>query len=335
LNLKLTRWFLPALVAVLATFMLITPVLAIAFPDDISIDSVFVYRNCREDGDQLYLVEYTIDYASLPDESVTEAYLLRLTEGGDELAHTAPYSYYSKGYGQGVVALYFDADDAPDWEGVYVMELFGNPFADWEGNIPSETVISLDFDLWQDNELGTTQALVGGRVIDMALTLETAWGKDMVTVTDSGQQVLTTYAVAYFINVIPHIYEIAPDIFAAGQGGWSGVIEPEIPPAEAGTDYADELEANIIGTPLDMTPLANLLGVSRGVMTAILYYGVVVFVLIVIARAIGSYKPVMLIGGFLMIIGSFVGVPLIVAILGGLAGIFMIGFSIFYNPSPA
>jgi hypothetical protein len=43
----------------------------------------------------------------------------------------------------------------------------------------------------------------------------------------------------------------------------------------------------------------------------------------------------MLFGGFLMIVGSFVGVPLMVAILGALAGFGMIGFCLFYKPSSA
>ena len=335
MSLKLTRWLWPVLVAVLSTFMLITPALAISPPDDISIDAVYVYRNCRETGDQLYLVEYTIDYASLPDESTSEAYLLRLMDGDDELQHTMPYAYYNKGYGSGVVALYFDADDAPDWEGVYTMQLLGNPFADWEGALPEDSIISLDFDIWQDNELGVTQTLVGGRIIDMALTLETDWGKDMVTVSDEGKQILTTYSTAYFINVIPNLYEIAPDIFAAGQGGWSGVIEPEIPDEETRLDYSAQLEANIIDTPLDLTPLGTLFGVSRGQITALLYYGVVAFVLILTARRLGTYKPLMLLSIPFVIVGAFIGVPLIVTVLAGLVALGMTAYVIFYKPSTA
>ena len=71
---KLTRWLLP-IFAIGAVFLIATPVLAIADPDSMSIDSVYVYRNCRETGDQLYLVTYNITYSSPPSESVTEATL--------------------------------------------------------------------------------------------------------------------------------------------------------------------------------------------------------------------------------------------------------------------
>lgn len=324
------------MIAVFLIMAFTVPVLAIGQPDSISLDSVYVYRNCRETGDQLYICEYTIEYSSLPDESVTEAYILRLMdEDDDELDHTYPYSYYNKGYGQGVAALYFDADDAPEWEGVLTMELIGNPFADWEGGLPEDTVNSVNFDLWQDNELGVTQTLVGGRVIDMALTLETAWSKDMVTVNDEGAQVLTSYAAGYFINVIPNLYEIAPDIFAGGQGGWTGTMEPEIPEEVERTDYADELENNIIGTPFDLTPMADQWGVSRGALTAILYYGCVVGILVLVARRVGSYKPMMLLSIPFVIVGAFIGVPLIATILAGLAGLGMTAYTLFYKPSSA
>lgn len=333
---RFVRWALPVLAGCFLILSLVTPVLAIAQPDGIAIDAVYVYRNCRETGDQLYIVAYTINYTTLPDEGTSEAYLLRLLDAADdELAHTAPYAYYNKGYGQGVVALYFSAVDAPEWEGICTMELFGNPFLEWPGGVPSDSVASTDFDVWQDNELGVTQTIVGGRVIDLASNLETAWGKDMVTISDTGKQILTSYAAAYFVNAIPNIYEIAPDIFAEGQGGWSGVIPPEIPEEQDRTDYSDQLETNIIGTPFDLTAMANVFGVSRGPLSALLYYGIVVAVLIIIARRIGSYKPMMLLSIPFVIVGAFIGVPLIATILAGLVALGMTAYVIFYKPSSA
>ena len=333
---KLVRWFLPVFLGVLLCLTIVTPVLAaVDPPDDTEISGVWVYRNCREEGDQLYLVSYFLNYSTIPGETVTELFLCRLMDGNETVEVVTPYSYYNSGYGHGVVAIYFDADDAPTWEDLYTMELLGNPFQEWTGGLPSDSVSSINFDAWEDNELGITQTMVGGRVIDMANDLETAWGKDMVTVSDTGKQILTTYAAAYFVNVIPHIYEIAPDIFAEGQGGWSGTFPPEIPGEQDRTDYADELETNIIGTPFDLTALATSWGISRGPLSAVLYYGCLVAILILIARRIGSYKPLMLLSIPFVIVGAFVGVPLIVTILAGLVALGMTAYVIFYKPSSA
>lgn len=330
------RYLIPSLIAALLTLLLVAPCLAIGEPDSISIDDVYVYRNCRETGDQLYLVYYTIEYASLPDETVTEAYIVRLMDDeDDEIDHVYPYSYYNKGYGEGVAALYFDADDAPAWEGVCSMELIGNPFAEWEGDLPDVSVSSVDFTVWQDNELGITQVIVGGRIIDMAGDLEDDWGKDMVTLSDDGKQVLTTYAAGYFVNVVPNLYEISPDIFAVGQGGATEIYEPDIPPEVERTDYSDELVTNIIDTPFDLTDTADAFGVSRGALSALLYYGIVALAMILIARQIQTYKPMMLLSIPFVILGAFIGVPLIATILAGLVALGATAYIIFYKPSTA
>jgi len=332
------RWAFPAIVACLLTLLFISPVLAaIAQPDNLSIEGIWVYENCRVNGDQLYLILEDIDYSVTgePSDGADETYMVRLMDGGDTLQYTYPVAYHNDGYDMGVVALYFSPGDAPTWEGLYTLELLGNPFQDWEGGVPSESVTSPDFDLWQTADITTIKTLVASRIIWLANELEDDWGDDMVTTSDTGEDVLTAYAAGYFTNVIPYLSDIAQDIFPVGGYQPTEIVEPEIPPDTAGSDYSDELETNILGTPFDLTSLASNFGVSRGPLTAFLYYGCVAFALIMIARKMGSYKPVMMIGGFLMIIGSFVGVPLVVAILGGLAGLFMIGFAIFYKPSTA
>ena len=331
---KTTRWFLPLLLALMGVFMFVTPCLAISPPDDIDILGVWAYRNCRETGDQLYLVEYEINDSPTPSETVTEAYMVRLMDGNTTLSYVYPFAYHNKGYDKGVAAIYFSSADPPDWDGPYIMELLGSPFSEWEGELPS--VLYFPFDLWQDNDKDITQVLVGSRIIWLAEELEADWGDNMVETSLTGKQVLTTYGAGYFTNVVPYLSDIAPKIFPEGsQSMPTTIVSPEIPPEQERTDYADSLVSGIIGTPLDLTPLANTLGVSRGALTAILYYAMVLVLLVVVTRRIGSYRPAMLFGGFLMIVGSFVGVPLIAAILGGLMGLGMIGFTIFYKPSSA
>jgi hypothetical protein len=337
MRLKITRW-LPALVAVIAVFAITAPVLAaIAQPDDLSIEGVWVYRNCREENDQLYLVLCDRDYSVTgePSQGADETYMVRLLDGDDTLDYTYPVAYHNDGYDMGVAALYFDASEAPDWEGVYTMELLGNPFQEFTGGVPSDTVTSPNFDIWQDSEMTTIQTMVEARIIWLANQLEDDWSEDMVSVSDTGEDVLTSYAAGYFVNVVPYFTDIAPNTYPADAYMPSETVEPDIPPDEAGTDYADALEDAIIGTPLDLTDLATDWGVSRGPLTAFIYYGVVAFGLIVLARRIGSYKPVMLLSVPCVIVGAFVGVPLEATILAGFISLGLVAYVIFYKPSTA
>lgn len=314
------------LVALLVILSFAVPVFAIDDPNSIYINGVWVYRNCLEDDDQLYIVDYSINYTVNPDESVTEAFLLRLMNGSTELASVAPYTFYDDGYGRGTVAIYFAAVDAPTWEGAYTMILVGNPTLSWAGDPPSASVST--FNLWQDYDIQVTRQIVSSRVLWLADQLELAWDVDMIETTGSGS-VLTTYGEAYFPNVIPNLKTIAPYAFSGK------IVSPETDRREFTQDYADELETNIAGTPLDLTDSADAIGVSRGAWTAILYYGVVIIFAIMAVRKIGSYKPLMLFMLPLVILGAFIGVPLVITVLFGFLSLVMIGFSLFYRPSTA
>lgn len=312
----------------IAGFLLVpaSSVYAIDDPDTISINGVYVYRNCQETGDQLYIIDYTVDYTVNPSESITEAFLVRLMNGTTELGSVAPYSYYDDGYDRGVAAIYFSAVDAPWWEGSFTMKLEGNPTLSWTGDPPSTSVSS--FNLWQDNAISTTQVVLSNRVLWLADQLELAWSVNMVETSASGSY-LTSYGENYFPNVIPYLLTIAPYAFAGR------TILPEVDRRDFTGDYADDLETGIISTPLDLTPLGSEFGVSRGTITALLYYAAVILFCILAVRRIGSYKPIMLFLLPLVILGAFVGVPLVITVLFGFCSLVMIGFSLFYRPSSA
>lgn len=316
-------------VAVLSVLPFTTSALAINDPDSMSINGVWVYRNCLEDNDQLYIIDYTITYTPTnPDENVTEAFLVRLMDGSSELDSVAPYDFpYIDGYGRGVAAIYFSATNAPEWEGLYTMILVGNPTLSWAGDPPSAPSVS-SFGLWQDYGIQITQEILSSRILWLAAQLDHAWDIPMIETTASGS-VLTTYGEAYFPNVIPNLRQMAPYAFS-GQS-----TLPETDRREFTQDYSDELETGIINTPLDLTDTANLFDISRGALTAVLYYGAVIAFAIIAVRQVGSYKPIMLFILPLVILGAFIGVPLVITVLFGFFSLVLIGFSLFYRPSSA
>jgi len=55
-------------IVVLFTFSSIPALASIASPDTLQIQEVLVYENCREAGDQLYLITEYIHYDTEPDD---------------------------------------------------------------------------------------------------------------------------------------------------------------------------------------------------------------------------------------------------------------------------
>ena len=322
------------MLAVGLVISLAIPVFAIADPDVLQINAIWVYRNCMEDEDQLYIIDYTLDYDpdsnpltdDNPDENITEAFLVRLMNGAVELGSTAPYAYYDEGYDRGVVALYFPAADPPGWGGTYTMILVGNPTLAW-GTGPPETSVGT-FDLWQDWPISTTQEILSSRILWLADQLELAWAVDMIETTASGSR-LTEYGESYFVNVIPNLREIAPYVFV-GQ-----IIQPEVEKREFTEDYSDDLAASVGGTPLDLTPLADAFDLSREVVTTVLYYAAVVVFLALLVSKIKNYKPAVLMTIPCIIGGAFFGVPLVVTVLAGFFSLILIAYILFYQKSTA
>jgi len=325
---------LPLMLAVGLVLGLAMPVFAIDDPEVLQVNAVWVYRNCMEDGDQLYLIDYTLDYDpdsdpltdDNPDENITEAYLVRLMNGAAELGSTAPHAYYDEGYDRGVIALYFSAAEAPAWEGAYTMILVGNPTLAW-GADPPETSVG-DFDLWQDWPISTTQEILASRILWLADQLELAWAVDMIETTASGSR-LTDYGESYFVNVIPDLRTMAPSAFV-GQ-----IIQPEVEKREFTEDYSDDLAASVVGTPLDLTPLADAFDLSREVVTTVLYYAAVVIFLALLVTKIKNYKPAILMTIPCIIGGAFVGVPLVITVLAGFFSLILIAYILFYQKSTA
>ena len=333
---RLTKLFSILALATLGLMLIASPVLAIGSPDDLQINSVYVFRHCLETNDQLYLVEYFIDYDpdsdpetdDNPDENITEAYIGRLMDGIDELGAVAPYAYYDEGYDEGIFAIYFSADDPdlPTWEGAYTMKLEGNPTLVWDAGIPSTSVAV--FDLWSSSiGIIDTQSELASRILYIADQLELAWGINMVDSTGTGSY-LSDYGEAYFTNAISNIQAMAPKAFAGS------TTSPEWEYKEPTTDYADDRADSVVDTPLDMTPVADWWGVSRMWASSLLYMLGGILLLYCILSPTGNYRPLVLVSVPLIIAGGYLGMlPLIATVLIGFAAFALSIFVLFYHPS--
>lgn len=259
---KLTRWLLPILAASLV-LLIATPVLAIADPDDIELRAVYVFEDCLEAGDRGVLVDYYIDYASLPDETATEAYLVIFidTDGTTQLGTVAPYAYTDNGYGRGVAWIYFNAAAAASYgldiasQSSYSIRLVGNPTvpSGWTGDPPSVTT---GVDYWQAG--GDTAIIVALRVLYYADLLGSAWSVTLLESTATGNR-LTSLGVEYFTNVISDLRAIAPAVFSAS------TIVPDDPALDYTTQFGATMTdgtGTVAGSPITLVEGENTVTIT-------------------------------------------------------------------------
>lgn len=309
---------------VLGVLTLVTPCLAVNPPDSLEIHAIYGFENYYLSGDQLYLVEFTIGYSTLPSAKADANYILRFMENSTELAWTAPYPYHDKGYGRGVAAFYFDPASVPT--GNCSVILCGNPLISWNGTFPYTS--SSTYTMESGDTVAETQELVAEQVLDLAKNLETDWDLDMVTTSAQGSY-LTDDGEAYFVNVIPYFTTAGTYAF------YGNVYSPVYPPITTNYTYAETIEAMSENTIVDVgTPVGGLLGVERGLASTLVIYGIGIAGLIAICRGMNSYKPFMLLFGAVVAVAWCVGVPLEYTVYGGLIATFLIIFEVFYKPAP-
>ena len=324
------------ILAVLGLLLFVSPALAIDAPDSLQINAVYAYQHCLETNDQLYIVEYYIYYpldgeeSTNPDENVTEAYLVRFMDGLDELKAVAPYAYYDEGYGNGIAAIYFAADDPnlPTWEDGYSVRLEGNPTLAWVPDVPSTSVST--FDLWSSSaSITETQDELAARILYLADQLELDWGINMVDSTGAGSY-LSDYGEAYFTNAIDNIQAMAPSAFAGGTS------QPDWSTKEPSTDYAEGRADSVDDTMLDVQPVADWWGVSRMWASSLMFILGAAFLLYAALSPTGNYRALSFLSVPLIIAGGYLGlIPLMVTVLAGVGAFIVSVFFMFYHPAGA
>jgi len=212
---RLTTALLLILVSLIAVLP-VTPVLAIADPDSPpQVSAVYVYE--FSDGSVGALIDYYLDYAALPSETATEAYLAVFvdTDGTTQLKSVAPYTFVDSGYGRGLVWIPFTSAEATA-AGLtsasiadYRIWLTGNPTvaSGWTGD-PPKTITTID--QWVTTDVSAT---LTSRILYYADVLELAWSLDMVQNTADGNK-LTSVGESYFTNVITGLRTLAPGCFS-------------------------------------------------------------------------------------------------------------------------
>ena len=267
------------IIAIISLVIILMPVqsaLAIADPDTPpAINEVIVYE--FDDGSLGVLIQYYLDYAVTPADTVTDAYLMAFidTDGTTQLKAVAPYTYDTSGYGHGYVWIPFTVAEVATYAldsaniALYEIWFMGNPTipSGWTGD-PPKTMAGIDN--W--NDTGDMAVLLALDILQGAELLTLEWGYNLIESTSIGNK-LTTIGVAYFENVVPNLRTLAPAAFA------SYILEPTIEDIDYTTSFGAtvaDLTGTVFGSPVTLAEGNNNVNVTGlGTLTVTLANGTV------------------------------------------------------------
>jgi hypothetical protein len=220
---KIYRFFL--IFAVLTLVAVLIPQVVLAdppAPTSVTLVNYYATNNLLETGDFFLLIDYNIAYSGgYPTVPASNAFTFRLFDptGSTEIADALPYVFTTattgftgtNGFGEGVVAYYFNSASAPTWAINYIIKVSGNPA---EFSTPPEYDFELPSIAYQsstDNATGLANKL---RTIATDLSIQ--WGVPLLSDT-SATSVFTADGEGYFRNAIPGVQSLAPNIFESQQ----------------------------------------------------------------------------------------------------------------------
>lgn len=209
---KKRRIFIALLVAILWLVLSVSPVLAIANPDSITMHTWKVFENIFETDDMLFVVSYDVAYASEPSEDVSDAFLFQIKNGATLLAQR-PLNYYQ----YNVISIYLDATQAASltWGTAYDVVITGNPAlfgTITEGtNMVTRTLSGSD---WIEGTESQSRELLRVHCLNLAEDLEDDWGGGITLVVETGDGTyLDEDGRIVFLAAIPSLDSAIPNLF--------------------------------------------------------------------------------------------------------------------------
>lgn len=188
-------------------------VAAMSDPISVSTYDMAVYQHLLEDDDRLFIIPYSINYASTQNVTIDDAFLFQMYDptGTNLLGTSLAYPYQDAGYGPGIVSFYFPASDNLTWQATNIIRIVENPsqFA---------TPTYWDFPLAvSDYTSATTQATnqeaLRLKILGLATDLSISWSLDLLAQTEMGT-VLSSYGEDYFRNSILSLQSMCPGLFS-------------------------------------------------------------------------------------------------------------------------
>lgn len=313
------------LILLLPLLLLLIPqtVFAVADPDIIEILSVSRYDDVAVVGDELYIVEYNLEYTSNPVDPAFDNYIGRMMDVLTELGNVRLYSITipNDGYDHGLYSFYFPTG-TPVAPG-FTYRLEGNPAVFASPPVATTgTTTTKATDGLPPNEVLTLDMLA------YMEEFETDWGLDIYE--EAQGRKFTSLGEDYFTNVIPNLKTYAPTLFLAN------TTQPDYVEETFDLSYENSVRNYWSSSDYDqtLTNLANAVNMPRMVFTTIVLLAIAAAVAFWIiaqfqATEIGIFGAIIILG-----VGTFVGLtPMAFTATLVLFGILAIGYIFFYARS--
>lgn len=257
------KWgLLSAIIAgFLGIFLISSPVYAMDEPDSVSLYDIKIFQDLITDDDFLAIVPYNIPFTTQPDENINVTFIFAIisSDNSTEMGTSLAYPRYYGGYGKGIVSFYIES--GMTWEESYIFRVQENPAfypspQKWDFSIGT-SAYSTDAD--------QSQAL-RAKIIDTATELSTEWSVDLLSSSDSGQTVLSTYGELYYLNAVPGLQTMCPALFSVQietpdytERSWSFTFAEALRTKYAGTIWADFMTGFAGLFSMDEVPALNIL----------------------------------------------------------------------------
>ena len=282
-------------------------VFALADPDVIRLESITRYDDVAVTGDMFILVEYTLEYASLPAENISQGWLGRLIDvgGSGQLASAQPFAgggIPDLGYSRGTYGFYFQEE--PTITGPLRVTLEGNPSLS-----PTPTGI------FSESITQRTASDLATDLRAMAIRFEDIWDVDLISPVSGGVNRYTTDGEEYFSSALPNLRNLAPDMFILQS------VQPDVPDRTFDTDYQTAREAIFDGTPIadGFASMGEAMNISTGLAKFVVAFIIAVAIAIRAGRGLGDVEhstTIQIWCAYLVLCGGFIVGMVTVQVLG-------------------
>lgn len=223
-------------------------------PTTVSLTDIVIFQNLIDTGDFLAVVPYQVSYTTEPTQNIDETYIFRLLspDGLTENGTVTAYPYYNGGYGNGVVSFYFAA--GMSFNGSYIFRVQQNPAVYPAAQYWDFIITDSNYSAAADQ-----QVALKTKVVTSATFLSTVYSVALLSTSESGATVLSASGELYYLNAIPGLQQMAPNVFAVN------LEDPDFTKRTWATTFADALRTKYNGTLLDefFTGYAGLLSNTK------------------------------------------------------------------------
>jgi hypothetical protein len=271
-------------------------------PDSMTITNVAVFSSYTETDDQLFVFSTNIQYQYYPDEFEAGSYFNVQLLDGAILEAQVPVQRW----GYGPLSIYLNPASALPVDGAYTLRLMGLPTAFLVPPTP------FDYTLSSANYKGSSMALLDTWLRGTTNALSTAENQPIGSYFTSvgGQTVINDYATDIFVEGIPLINAVRPEMFSVSSDIPADSIV--VPNTASGTLYG-LWGAHWIGIFDD---LGSPIGLDGVWVSSVFFVGLAVAIVALVRSRIPENPNLSLIAALpVMMLGLLFGVPLWVAVV--------------------